>query len=405
MPLPSRPLWQRLSRRVVTDGIVIYAIVSCAACAVVNRAMFHPPRPVYGEDIARLVTMGPPDAPVAGVWMPVEGATRAVLFAHGNAEDIRHVHDRLHRFNLLGYSALAYDYPGYGLTPGQPTESSVYAAAETAFRHLVEERGFAESNIVVCGFSIGSGPACYLAEKHDVRGLLLYAPFKSAIRVVTRIRLLPIDPFPNLARISRTRCPVLVLHGTADKVIPSSHGRAIAAAAGDRGRYIEVLGADHDRVSNKLSLLSFRDAFETAFGDNAETSDGPVPEIEIFEAYDEFGVGEYPGGWYDEAGKEIGSSSCIIQFRGVKGALKTSDGGPPRGFQLTNGIQTTPLRAELRQTNEVEILNESRDLGPGKDRPQRRILYGHDPDNPGNLLDGEDRPVQPFSVPVVWCGA
>ena len=257
--------WKRLVRRVVADGIVIYAIVSCAACAVVNRAMFHPPRPVYGEDIAGFVRMGSPDAPIAGVWMPVEGATRAVLFAHGNAEDLRHVHARLARFNRLGLSALSYDYPGYGLTPGHPTESSVYAAAETAFRHLVEDRGFAESNIVVCGFSIGSGPACYLAEKHDVGGLLLYAPFKSAVRVVTRIRLFPIDPFPNLARIPRTRCPVLVLHGSADTVISPSHGRAIAAAAGDRGRYIEVPGANHDIIGLALRFPTFKAAFEERF--------------------------------------------------------------------------------------------------------------------------------------------
>ncbi len=269
------PRWNRLIHRVVTDCFIVYAIVSCVACAVANRAMFHPPHPVYGEDIAGLVTMGPPDAPVAGVWMPVEGATSAVLFAHGNAEDLRHVHARLARFNRLSISALAYDYPGYGRTPGCPTESSVYAAAETAFRHLVEERGFAESNIVVCGFSIGSGPACYLAEKHDVGGLLLYAPFKSAIRVVTRIRLLPIDPFPNLARIPRTRCPVLVLHGSADKVIAPSHGQAIAAAAGERGRYIEVPGANHDIIGLALRFPTFQQAFEECFATQSGSENRP----------------------------------------------------------------------------------------------------------------------------------
>ena len=97
-----------------------------------------------------------------------------MLFSHGNAEDLRHVRDRLALLNRLGLSALAWEYPGYGLTPGKPTEKSVYAAAETAFRHLVEERGFAPSNIVVCGYSIGSGPACWLAERHpDVGALLL----------------------------------------------------------------------------------------------------------------------------------------------------------------------------------------------------------------------------------------
>ncbi len=235
-------------RRIVRLLVILYVAASCVGCAVLNSAMFHPPCPPYGPNLPGLVTMGSPESPVAGVWRPVPGATRAVLFSHGNAEDLRFVHSRLAHFNRLGLSALAYDYPGYGRTPGRPTEASVYAAAETAFRHLTDDCGFSESNIVVVGYSIGSGPSCYLAEKYDVGGLLLYAPFKSAVRVVTQVRILPIDPFPNIARIPRTRCPVLVFHGTEDKVIPFRHGRAVAKAAGERGRFFLLPEETHDTV-------------------------------------------------------------------------------------------------------------------------------------------------------------
>ena len=252
---------KRRLRRLAAFLVLLYAAASCVGCAVVNAAMFHPPRPPYGTDLPGLETIGPADAPVAVVWSPVPGAKKAVLFAHGNAEDLRFVRGRVERFNRLGWSVLAYDYPGYGRTPGKPSERAVYAAAETAFRHLVEERGFAPSNIVVCGYSIGSGPACYLAEKHpDVGALLLVAPFKSAVRVVTRVRILPFDPFPNLARVPRTRCPVLVLHGTADTIIPSWHGEAVAAAAGARGRFVPVPGATHVSV------------FHAAFADPAASA-------------------------------------------------------------------------------------------------------------------------------------
>ena len=80
------------------------------------------------------------------------------------------------------------------------------------------------------------------------------------MRVVTRVRILPFDPFPNLARVPRTRCPVLVLHGTADRVVPCSHGEAVAAAAGDRGRFVPLPGATHVSV------------FHAAFADPAASA-------------------------------------------------------------------------------------------------------------------------------------
>ncbi len=249
MRIPRVPRIPRFLRRAARALAALYVAASCAGCAVLNAAMFHPPRPPYGPDLPGLETIGPKDAPVAAVWSPVPDATRAVLFFYGNGEDLRYVRDRMRQFNRLGLSALAIDYPGYGRSPGRPTERSVYAAAVTAFRNLVEERGFAPSNIVVCGYSIGSGPSCYLAEKHpDVGALLLLAPFKSAVRVVTGIRILPVDPFPNLSRIRRTRCPVLVFHGTEDRVIPFSHGKAVAAAAGERGRFVLIPEETHETI-------------------------------------------------------------------------------------------------------------------------------------------------------------
>ena len=325
-------------RRLALGLAALYAAASCVGCAVMNAAMFHPPKPPYGPDLPGLVSMGAPDAPVAGVWSPAPGATRAVLFSHGNAEDLRYVHDRLSLFNRLGFSALAWDYPGYGRTPGKPSERAVYAAAETAFRHLVEERGFAPSNIVVCGYSIGSGPACYLAEKHpDVGALLLVAPFKSAVRVVTRVRILPFDPFPNLARVPRTRCPVLVLHGTADTIIPSWHGEAVAAAAGGRGRFVPVPSATHVSV------------FHAAFADPAASA-----AIRAFLAHPHAESAESDS--HAERAEKMPSAEPEPKAKGEREA-------------------SPPNRAERGERSEPSVNAEPRSGGSGAEPP----LVGHPP--------------------------
>lgn len=248
----------------------LWTLVSLAACASVDKLMFHPPRPPYGEDLPGLVRLDDPGGAVAALWSPAENAEDAILFFHGNAEDIRHCGRDLRRFNRLGWSALAVDYPGYGRSEGTPTEKGAYRAAEAGWRFLTETQGLAPDRIVVCGFSIGTGPACWLAAEKNPAGLLLFAPFKSAVRVVTGIRILPFDPFPNLANVERATCPVAVVHGTHDDVIPFAHGQAVATAAGDRAAFFAVPGADHNHLLAALGDADLRTALDAARGVGAD---------------------------------------------------------------------------------------------------------------------------------------
>lgn len=255
---------RKIANAILLAVAALWVLASLAGCLSVDKLMFHPPRPPYGEDLPGLVRIDDPGGAVAAVWSPAENAEGAILFFHGNAEDIRFCGRDLQRFNRLGWSALAVDYPGYGLTGGKPTEKGAYRAAEAGWRFLAETQGIPAGRIVVAGFSIGTGPACWLAARKSPAGLLLFAPFKSAVRVVTGIRILPFDPFPNLANVKRVSCPVAVVHGTRDDVIPYAHGQAVATAAGDRATFFSVPGADHNHLLSALSLPDLRAVLSAA---------------------------------------------------------------------------------------------------------------------------------------------
>lgn len=66
---------------------------------------------------------------------------------------------------------------------------------------------------------------------------------------MTGIRVLPFDTFDNLSKIKSVRCPVLVIHGTEDSVINSSHGKELFAAANQPKRALWVEGAPHNDVA------------------------------------------------------------------------------------------------------------------------------------------------------------
>lgn len=79
-------------------------------------------------------------------------------------------------------------------------------------------------------------------------GLILESTFVTAFRVLTRIPLLPFDRFDNLSRIAQINCPLLILHGTQDRLIPFWHAEALYQAARDPKRLVPIEGADHNNL-------------------------------------------------------------------------------------------------------------------------------------------------------------
>jgi hypothetical protein len=85
-----------------------------------------------------------------------------------------------------------------------------------------------------------------MALEERAAGLVLQSTFVSVYRVATRWRVLPFDQFENLKKISHVQCPVLVMHGRADEVIPFRHGEALFAAAREPKQSFWVPDARHN---------------------------------------------------------------------------------------------------------------------------------------------------------------
>ncbi|CAH2031087.1 alpha/beta hydrolase [Trichlorobacter ammonificans] len=177
-----------------------------------------------------------------------EAARYTVLYSHGNAEDIGDLAGLFAEFTRQGFSILAYDYHGYGTSSGRPSEQGAYRAIEAAYDYLVTVKRVAPERIILWGRSVGSGPSVRLAATRAVGGLVIESGFTSAFRVVTRIRLLPFDRFDNLWLLPQVSCPVLVMHGQADEIIPPRHGRELYAMAPGKKVSLWVDGAGHNNL-------------------------------------------------------------------------------------------------------------------------------------------------------------
>ncbi|MDD5697053.1 MAG: alpha/beta hydrolase [Victivallaceae bacterium] len=214
-----------------------------------DNIIFQPPRRAElpsGPGFTMLKTVS--GVEIAALFLPVKNSSYWILYSHGNGEDLYDLHPYLTRlYNQYGYSAAFYDYEGYGRSDGRPGEAEVYRDIETVYKYMTGKMNLSPGKIIVLGRSVGSGPACYLAEKYPVAGLILESPFTSALSVVTSLPL-PGDRFPNLDRIKKLKAPLLVIHGKKDRVIPFAHGRKLFNAAKGRKMFYEVPEAGHNNL-------------------------------------------------------------------------------------------------------------------------------------------------------------
>eukprot|EP00927_Polykrikos_kofoidii_P059849 TRINITY_DN54970_c0_g1_i1.p1 TRINITY_DN54970_c0_g1~~TRINITY_DN54970_c0_g1_i1.p1 ORF type:complete len:844 (-),score=93.94 TRINITY_DN54970_c0_g1_i1:176-2707(-) len=163
------------------------------------------------------------------------GALALIVYAHTNGNDIGDMHRPLRLLaQALNVHVLSFEYPGYGLHLGKPSMQTIDATVEIVTTFIVSELNVNLSQVIWYGCSIGSGPACRAAHRASLQrdsapaGLIVQCGFSNFKRVAGHLfgkvakHLVP-RSWPNIELIADLSCPVLLIHGVADKVIPISH--------------------------------------------------------------------------------------------------------------------------------------------------------------------------------------
>ncbi|CDI77459.1 hypothetical protein, conserved [Eimeria acervulina] len=175
------------------------------------------------------------------------GSDYCILYFHGNACDANMVRGWLQVVaDELGLPILVFEYPGYGLLSGLPSSSAgVDRCAKVALEFLVEQLQFPPEKIILCGRSIGTGPAAYLASRLakcnlQLGGLVLISPFASLAALAADMAELP-EPLARLVvthhwdtEAALQQCqglPLCIIHGQQDEIIPVSHSRRLLSTA------------------------------------------------------------------------------------------------------------------------------------------------------------------------------
>ena len=157
-----------------------------------------------------------------------------ILFFHGNAGNISHRLELVAPFVRRGLGVLLFDYRGFGLSTGKPSEKAFQQDALAVWDYLTRVKGIAAERLVSFGRSLGGAPAAYLAAGRQVGWLVLAGSFTSGRDMARQIfGFLPVYlVMKNSWEVSRTlkrvQVPVMILHGRLDGVVPFSLGEKLA---------------------------------------------------------------------------------------------------------------------------------------------------------------------------------
>lgn len=160
---------------------------------------------------------------------------RTVLHCHGNGENIAQVGAfAAKRFSqVLQANVFLFDYRGFGKSEGAPDEAGVKQDADAALAWLCERDGVQPADVIIVGHSLGGGLACYLADKHGCKALVLQRTFSSLPDAAARefwmfpVHMVMRNRMNSAEAIKNCDVPLFQSHGEKDSLVPIDLGRKL----------------------------------------------------------------------------------------------------------------------------------------------------------------------------------
>ena len=202
--------------------------------------------------------------------VPESEARQVILYFGGNGENSsRKVENILNneKLNFLHerYDFIFIDYPSYGMSEGVLTERSLEAYTLDVYNYVSSMD--TTSGITLMSYSIGNGPAMYLASREDVQldSMIMLAPYNSGYDLYNAtvnvfygpLRLLVAYKLPCYKYAREVDCPVTMIASADDEVIPIESSRNLfSSLSSDSASFITVEGIGHNDFFASADVIS-----------------------------------------------------------------------------------------------------------------------------------------------------
>lgn len=162
------------------------------------------------------------------------------------------------------YNLMIIDYPGYGMSKGKPSDDSMFIASKYIFEYATKMNEVDKDNIVIMGYSIGTGVASYCASTNEASGLILVAPYDKALSLYNdaidsfhgSIQSLAKYSFDSATYAESIKEPTLIFTSKADEVINYKHSLDLAGHFSELDDVVILDGVNHNGYFSQTQVLN-----------------------------------------------------------------------------------------------------------------------------------------------------
>ncbi len=258
------------------SALLLYVLMSLllSGCeAIFNNIAFYPDKinvPNKDQlpiDIDEFYLKSEDEISIQCLWLPRPGSDKLIIYFHGNAGNVYHRLDTLQILRNIGVNVVGVSYRGYGKSEGSPSESGIFKDGQAVYQH-VKKKGFTPGRIMIFGRSIGTTVAVNTAVDQPIAGLILVTPLTTGKAMARKggfgiLSFIAGNSFDNFGKINRIRTPLLIVHGTHDRVIPFEFGKQLYDQAKMPKQFIRIEDANHNDLQSTygqqywLGIMSF----------------------------------------------------------------------------------------------------------------------------------------------------
>jgi hypothetical protein len=242
--------------------LVVYIAISIALYYLQDYMLFKPEKlpkdfqfTYDNQDIEEHNLETRDGAIINGLQFIPKGTSRGVvLYLKGNSKSIKGWGKFAVDFTRHGYTVLMVDYRGFGKSTGRRSQKAIKRDLQEVYNKIKDLT--TEDRIILYGRSLGSGFAAKLASMNNPKLLILDAPYYSLTKVTKRyapfmpLSLLMKYPLPTYKWLKYVRCPIHIIHGTNDTLIPYKSSVKLSQINPKLTKLHTVIGGGHKNLNN-----------------------------------------------------------------------------------------------------------------------------------------------------------